>query len=220
MSTAFDLRGLATPHTVAEPEPAARPARRAEARRMVPADTVADRRAAGTAKIAGLTRPLFVPLRYGAFKPGRAGFFACAILALSVLGLVYITQISHVARYGYRLSSLQQQQAKLDRENALLQNQVATERTLAQASKLAGSEYKMQPILDGAKSGVTASAAPGTTATKVASSASRNAPQIRFITAQRPRTTPVESVAPSKPLSLLDRLWNRLVGVGAARAAE
>lgn len=219
MSTTFDLRGRAAPHTTG-PEAVTRPSRRAKERRSAAPDRAVARRSAGTATIAGIVRPLFTPLRYGTFRPGRAGFFACAVLALSVLGLVYITQISHVARYGYRLSALQQQQARLDRENALLRNQLATERTLERASVLAGSEYKMQPLLDGARSVVSASAAPSTASAKTTASASRTAPQIRFIAAQRPRTAATEPNAPSKMLSLIDRLWNRLVGVGVARATE
>lgn len=217
MSTTFDLRGLAAPRPTeadaARPKPAA--PRRAISRR--PAAV-----AGGAARpIATRRSQLTVAaIRQSVLRSGRAGLCACAILILSTLGLIYITQISHVARYGYRLSALQQQQAKLDRENELLQNRLDTERTLAQASKLAGTDYKMQPLLDGARTTVSASAAPRAGATATAATASRNAPQIRFVTAQRPRIAASIPAAPTAPLTVIDRLWNRLVGVGVARAAE
>ena len=67
-------------------------------------------RQARAARSAGLALP-----RLG-LRPNRAAIVAAAIVALSALGMIYITQISHVARYGYRLSALQAQQARLDRE--------------------------------------------------------------------------------------------------------
>ena len=220
MSTTFDLRGLAAPQpteaeAVARPKPAT--PRRATPRRPVAVAGVVGE--AARTKIGGRPRLSLAALWQGVFRSGRAGLCACAILILSALGLIYITQISHVARYGYRLSALQQQQAKLDRENELLQNRIDTERTLAQASRLADADYKMQPLLDGARTTVSASAAPRAGAT-VTTSVSGNAPQIRFITAQRPRVAVSRSAAPVAPLTIIDRLWNRLVGVGVARAAE
>jgi cell division protein FtsL len=218
MSTTFDLRGLAAPPSteadaVARPKPAA--PRRATSRR--PAAVAGN---AARPVIAGRSRVSFAAIKQGVLRSGRAGLCACAILILSTLGLIYITQISHVARYGYRLSALQQQQATLDRENQLLQNRLDTERTLAQASKLAATDYKMQPLLDGARTTISASAAPRVGVTATATVASRNAPQIRFVTAQRPRVAAGVPAAPATPLTVIDRLWNRLVGVGVARAAE
>ena len=218
MSTTFDLRGLAAPRptevdAVARPKPTA--PRRATSRRPVAVAGNATRPVD-----ARRSRITVAAIRQGVLRSGRAGLCACAILILSTLGLIYITQISHVARYGYRLSALQQQQAKLDRENELLQNRLDTERTLAQVGKLAGTDYKMQPLLDGARTTVSASAAPRAGATATTATASRNAPQIRFVTAQRPRIAASLSAAPAAPLTVIDRLWNRLVGVGVARAAE
>jgi cell division protein FtsL len=155
-----------------------------------------------------------------ALRSGRAGFFAVVILALSILGLIYITQISHVARYGYRLSALQQQQAKLDRENQLLQYRLDAERTLNRANDIAATEYKMQSVAGAAKPLGTVTAAPQSSVTATAGSAKLAAPQIRFVTAQRPRVNPAAAATAPAPLTLLDRLWNRIVGVGVARAAE
>ena len=100
-----------------------------------------------------------------------------------------------------------------------MQYQISGERTLARAGDLAGAEYKMQPTLGGMNAAVAASAAPNAApvATKAAAG-NGPAPQIRFVTASRPDGEPAKVVAPSAPPTLLDRLWNRIVGVGVARA--
>ena len=222
MSTTFDLRGAATP-TRAETTTIVRrpPATPKDAGARQPATNGRARgrgeRVAPT-KTAGVARAGALAWSRPAFRQGSAGFFACAILALSGLGLIYITQISYVARYGYRLSALQQQQAKLDRENQLLQYRLDAERTLNRANDIAGTEYKMQPIVGPAKPGASASAAPRAGAVAVANTTSRAAPQIRFVNAVRPRENLKPAVETAPPSSLLDRLWNRIVGVGVARA--
>ncbi len=156
-------------------------------------------------------------------QSGRAGLSAILILILSLLGMIYITQISHVARSGYLLSSLQQEQAKLDRENELLRYRLAGERTLVRANDIATREYQMQPMMGASQLNLAASATKTTAATaqkQAAASTNKPAPQIRFVTAQRPQPATLPALAALPELSIVDRLWNQLVGVGVARAAD
>ena len=224
MSTTFDLRGATAPQRAAEAPVIARPAppapKRITQRRPVAGQAAGRTRRATTIKPLVAVRTGIVAAQRLALRSGRAGFFAVVILALSVLGMIYITQISHVARYGYRLSALQQQQAKLDRENQLLQYKIDAERTLKRANDIAATDYKMQPVASAAKPLGTVTAAPQASTTATASGAKLAAPQIRFVTAQRPRVAPAPVTSAATPSTLLDRLWNRIVGVGVARAAE
>jgi cell division protein FtsL len=224
MSTTFDLRGATAPQHAAETPVIARPApatpRRAAQRRPVAGQAAGQTRRAATINPLVAVRTGIVAAQRLALRSGRAGFFAVVILALSVLGLIYITQISHVASYGYRLSALQQQQAKLDRENQLLQYKIDAERTLNRANDIAVTNYKMQELAGAAKPLGAVTAVPQASTTATASSPKLAAPQIRFVTAQRPRVTPATAATAATPLTLLDRLWNRIVGVGVARAAE
>lgn len=223
MSTTFDLRGATAPQRAAEAPVIARPTQtapqRSPTRRPVAGQAEGRTRRVATVNPVGAVRTGITAARRLALRSGRAGFFAVVILALSTLGLIYITQISHVARYGYRLSALQQQQAKLDRENQLLQYKIDAERTLNRANDIAATEYKMQPVAGAAKPLGTVTAAPQVSTTATANGAKLAAPQIRFVTAQRPRVNPVAAAAPPTPLTLLDRLWNSIIGVGVARAA-
>lgn len=223
MSTTFDLRGATAPQRAAEAPVIARPAsatpQRPAPRRPLVGQAGARARRSASANSDSAVRIGIAAARRLALRSGRAGFFAVVILALSTLGLIYITQISHVARYGYRLSALQQQQAKLDRENQLLQYQIDAERTLNRANDIAATQYKMQPVAAAAKPLGPATASQAST-TATASGTNRVAPQIRFVIAQRPLVNPAAAAVAPTPLSLIDRLWNRIVGVGVARAAE
>lgn len=224
MSTTFDLRGATAPQRAAEAPVIARPApttpQRSTSRRPIAGQAAGHTRPTATGNPFGAVHTGIAATRRLALRSGRAGFSAVVILALSILGMIYITQISHVARYGYRLSALQQQQAKLDRENQLLQYRLDGERTLNRANDIAMTEYKMQPVAGAAKPLGTVTAAPQASTTATAGGAKLAAPQIRFVTAQRPRATPAADPTAATPLTLLDRLWNRIVGVGVARATE
>ncbi len=141
----------------------------------------------------------------------RARVVAAIIVALSILGLVYLTQISHVARYGYLLSDLQRQQVQLERENQLLEYQITSAHSLGKLEDLAAHTYRMQPLVKyqpiAGKSGTTVNS-------------DKNAPQARYVTVQRPVVTAPTPAPPPAPLSLLDRLTNRLVGIGVASAEQ
>ena len=141
----------------------------------------------------------------------RARIVAAIIVALSILGLVYLTQISHVARYGYLLSELQRQQVRLERENQLLEYQITSAHSLGKLEDLAAHTYRMEPLVKyqpiAGKSGTTVNNA-------------KNAPQARYVTVQRPVVVAPMPAPPPAPPNLLDRLTNRLVGIGVASAAR
>ncbi len=194
-------RRAATPETIARARPA-----------------VAPRRAAGDTSTRRATtrpaRPLGRVTRLLALHPGGAGFFALVAVGLSVLGLLYISQISHVALAGYTLSNLQDQQAKVERENDVLQYRIDGQRTLTRAAEISAGEYKMQevnPHIVGTST--TSSLKPG-----VAKVGATPAPQIRFVTVPRPATSAaVPETIPPTP-SLFARVRDRLIGIGVARA--
>lgn len=199
MTTTWQLKERPAPTTKVASPKRTTATRQRSSRRLVPVAARAGRRQ---------RQPWYRAL------PGlsRAGLSALVVLFLSLLGLMYITQISHVARLGYTLSSIQQQQAKLDRDNALLQYQLASERTLPRANEIATGTYKMQPMESSSRAALA-------TATAGAANAATQ-PRVRFVAATRPQPTTLPDLAPPTPLRLFDQLWNRLVGVGVARAAE
>ena len=151
-----------------------------------------------------------------------ARLFGAATLALSLLGLVYLVQISHVASYGYLLSDIEERQAQLDREYELLLYQLSGERTLARVGDIAQREYGMQPLdrTVGRGGAVAANGLPATP-TPPGGGMKALAPRHRFLSVQRPPAT----VPPARPtrtsrLGPVDRLWNRVVGIGVASAPE
>lgn len=209
MSLTIDSRPTAGARR-ATPEPIERE-RRAPARRPARGGGTAMSRAS-----ARRGRPLGRMTRLLALHPGGAGFFALVTIGLSVLGLLYISQISHVARAGYTLSSLQDQQAKVERDNDVLQYKIDGQRTLARAAELAAGEYKMQTVNPHIV-GTATSYMPSKPV--VATTGATPPPQTRFITVPRPVTTvtPPESAPPTP--SLYARVRDRLVGIGVARVA-
>jgi len=102
----------------------------------------------------------------------------------------------------------------------LLQYKLDAQRTLKRANDVAATDYKMQPVAGAAKPLGTVTAVPQASTSGIANGAKLAAPQIRFVTANRPRTNPAPVAASTTSLSLLDRLWNSIIGVGVARAAE
>ncbi len=159
-------------------------------------------------------RPLRRMAQLLALHPGGAGFFALVALGLSVLGMLYISQISHVARAGYTLSSLQDRQAKVERENDVLQYRIDGERTLARAAALSAGEYRMQVV----NPHIVGTATIPSPKPVTAKAGATPAPQVRFITVPRPATTAVApGTIPAAP-SLFSRVRDRLIGIGVARA--
>ena len=197
MSTAFEWRdlGLLQPRDVVAEEP-----------REWSNAAAASQPAAGERRVQTTSRAVTVRLR---LQLNRARVVAAIIVALSILGLVYLTQISHVARYGYLLSDLQRQQVRVERENQLLEYQITTAHSLGQLEALAERTYGMEPLVKYrpivGKSGTTVNG-------------DKNAPQARYVTVQRPVVATPALAPPPAPLGPLDRLANRLIGIGVASA--
>ena len=197
MSTTLDAR--------AGGDPVARQSARAARPGAAPASRQRPARAA--------SRPVSRPR---AWRPGGAGLFGLAALVLSALGLIYLIQISHVARSGYAISDLQRQQKQVEQENDVLQYQLDNERTIARAADIARRDYKMQPFVGAA---LPEARDPGVTApAQTAGAPAVATPSKRFITVQHPpAAAPVATPPPAVP-DFWSRLWQRLLGRGAATA--
>lgn len=179
----------------------------------------------GEARPASFWRPpaLRQVQRAPGVTPGLRGarLFGSATLVLSLLGLIYLVQISQVASHGYRLSDIEERQAQLDREYELLLYQLSGERTLARVGDIAQREYGMQPF-DRAgddRSGTVAAHGVPAPSTPAVGGAKSPSPRHRFLGVQLPPA----AVAPTRPTRAprpgpVDRLWNRLVGIGVASA--
>jgi hypothetical protein len=141
----------------------------------------------------------------------RARLAALAIVGLSVLGLIYLTQISHVARHGYRLSDIQRQQDRVARENQLLEYQITAAHNLTRAEELAEKSYGMEPLVE---------LAPVRSGGATLRAGAAGTPQARYITVQRPAASaPTPQPTPVR-VGVLDRLLNRLIGIGEASAGR
>lgn len=207
MSTTFDWRdvGMRSRDDATADAVERRPARRAApARAASPGEPIPLRRPAGVRRSGqSASRAVAVRLRQ---RVDRARLVAAAIIGLSILGLVYLTQISHVARYGYLLSDLQRDQDRVARENQLLEYQITAAHNLTQVDDLAVKSYGMQPIVQlPATGGASRASAQGT-------------PQARYVTVRRPAVVAPTPPAPPAPVGLIDRLLNQLVGIGVAGA--
>src|SRR5690242_4387653 len=114
MSTTAEVRGGALLGARRAAGPAGAGARReAGRRRERPVRSAAARALPG--RTAAALRPALAVAR-----PRGAVLFGVATLVLSALGLLYLLQISRVASYGYQLTKLQEEQAKLDGDYQLL----------------------------------------------------------------------------------------------------
>lgn len=146
-------------------------------------------------------------------KTGSAFFLTIVILALSLLGFVYLIEISRVASLGYTLSTLRERQDQLEHEQSLLIYQLSAERTLAQVNHIARDQYGMRPFEI-----VRPETAPkATTRGTVPSGGATASPGRQFLTVRRPDPTPAPRAtpAPAAP-NLGDRLWRNLAGIGVA----
>lgn len=150
-------------------------------------------------------RRLSIPRRSGAF------FLTGVIFAASLLGFVYLVEITRVASLGYTLSTLRDRQTRLEHEQARLAYQVSTERTLAQVDSLARGQYGMRsidqvtPETSAGASGPAKSAKPGATPIK------------EFLSVQRPAPVPTATPTPVPAApGFGERLWRQLAGIGVA----
>lgn len=158
-----------------------------------------------TAAMTAGARRLSIPRRSSAF------FLTGVIFAASLLGVVYLVEITRVASLGYTLSTLRDRQTRLEHEQALLAYQVSAERTLAQVDHLARGQYGMRSIDQ-----VTPETAARANPPAKAASASAT-PVKQFLTVQRP--APVAPATPTPAPAALgfgERLWRQLAGIGVA----
>ena len=178
--------------------------------------------------VAEASRPVARPPVAAASSPARIArrgarprgprLLVLAALALSLLGVLYLLQISRVASYGYELARIQQRQAELDRENELLLYRLSEERRLERVDDLARRDYGMQPLDPGRLATATATAAAATTAANGAQP--RQTQRYQFIGVQRPPAAPPTPTPTQRgPTGILDRLWQRVVGIGVAGEA-
>lgn len=215
MSTAFEWRESAMARRrEAEFD---EPREQTRVRSTAPSAPVAlERPAAATKGGSAVSRAVAARLRQ---RLGRARFVALTIVALSILGLIYLTQISHVARYGYLLSDLQRQQVRTERENQLLEYQLSSAHNLNEVNSLASRTYGMQPLLQLTPVGpnsVPSTAAGGTTAR----SGAQGTPQARYITVRRPAASTLPPAPAVEPETLFDLLGRHLIGIGVASAEK
>ena len=208
MSTTFEWRDSARMQRRDEPSSSPRP--RTRERAGAPGEPIALQRPAVERRSGQpVSRAVAVRLRQ---RLNRARFVGATIVALSILGLLYLTQISHVARYGYHLSDIQRQQVRTERENQLLEHEISGAHNLNQVNDLAAKTYGMQPLVR---------LTPGTTGAGLSgapSAGAKGTPQARYITVQRPAASaPTPPPAPARS-SLADRLGRHLIGIGVARA--
>ena len=170
------------------------------------------------------SRPVARPPAAAASAPARSArrgaqsrgprLLILAALALSLLGVIYLLQISRVASYGYELARIQQRQAELDRENELLLYRLSEERRLERVDDLARRDYGMQPLDPGRLATATATAAASTAAN---GAPARPTQRYQFIGVQRPPAAPPTPTPTQRgPTGILDRLWQRVVGIGVA----
>lgn len=158
-----------------------------------------------TAAAPGRARRVGIPRRSSAF------FLTGVIFAASLLGVVYLVEITRVASLGYTLSTLRDRQARLEHDQAQLAYQVSAERTLAQVDHLARGQYGMRSI-----DRVTPEAAAGASAPAKAAAPGAT-PVKRFLTVQRPAPVATPTPAPTPAaVGFGERLWHQLAGIGVA----
>lgn len=150
-------------------------------------------------------RRLTVPRRSSAL------FLTGVIFAASLLGVVYLVEITRVASLGYALSTLRDRQTRLEHEQAQLAYRVSAERTLAQVDHLARGQYGMRSIDQVTPETGAAGSAPPRAANPAAT------PVKRFLSVQRPTpdAPPTPTPVPEE-LGFGERLWRQLAGIGVA----
>ena len=90
-------------------------------------------------------RPVARPARRY-FALNGAAMVAIAAAALTVIGILYLIQIAHVASLGYQLSRLQNERDTLSIENARLDYQVAQFESLDTIDQIATQKLGMTPL--------------------------------------------------------------------------
>ncbi|MBX5444607.1 hypothetical protein [Sphaerobacter sp.] len=120
-----------------------------------------------------------------------AALVIVAGVAVSVIGILYLIQTSHVASLGYELSRIERERNELAMENARLGYLVAEQESLEQVERVATQELGMRPLT-----------------------------RYRFLEVQAPaeeELPPPPTPTPDAE-TLWERVWRGLTGVGRAQA--
>ncbi|HBY45846.1 MAG TPA: hypothetical protein PLR44_04075 [Thermomicrobiales bacterium] len=76
----------------------------------------------------------------------NAMMFVLIVLTISVVGLLYLVQTSHVAGLGYEVSRLERQRMDVALENQRLTYEIARRQSLPAIEKMALDDLHMQPM--------------------------------------------------------------------------
>ncbi|HET9014201.1 MAG TPA: hypothetical protein VFN57_01300 [Thermomicrobiaceae bacterium] len=135
-------------------------------------------------------RPVARPARRY-FALNGAAMVTIAAAALTVIGILYLIQIAHVASLGYQLSRLQNERDTLSIENARLDYQVAQFESLDTIDQIATQKLGMTPL-----------------------------GRHQFMQVQVPpsdQLSPVPALQ-APPETALSRIWHALAGIGRGQA--
>jgi cell division protein FtsL len=88
--------------------------------------------------------PVAVPAR----RMNSAHVFVIVVLTISMVGLLYLVQTSHVAGLGYKVSSLERERNEKSLENQRLTYQIAQKQALPEIEQVALEDLRMQPMGD------------------------------------------------------------------------
>ena len=136
----------------------------------------------------------------GAVAPASSGqplmsgatIVVVAAIALTIIGMLYLIQTSHVAGLGYEMSRLQEQRHDLALEISELKHELARYESLHTVEQVADQRLGMTPMTN-----------------------------YEFIAVQQPVETEltVPQERPAKPAPLGERILSALLGVGSADSA-
>ncbi len=76
----------------------------------------------------------------------NAMMFVLIVLTVSIVGLLYLIQTSHVASLGYEVSRLERQRMDAALENQRLTYEIAKRQSLPTVEKMARDQLQMQPM--------------------------------------------------------------------------
>lgn len=121
-----------------------------------------------------------------------AALFTIVVLTIATVGLLYLVQTSRVAGLGYEVTRLEQERTAQALENQRLSYEVARLQALPAIEQVAVGQLGMQPVED-----------------------------FIFLTVPVPPDdgVPQATAAPTPERSILGRVWDRLLGRGAATHA-
>lgn len=115
--------------------------------------------------------------------------FVVIVLTISIVGLLYLVQTSHVASLGYDVSRLERQRMEVALENQRLTYEIARRQSLPAIEKIALDDLEMQPMGEHI-----------------------------YLTVPAPATEQLQLPSPQegRTRSLGERIWDRLTGEAEA----